>query len=372
MCDVLIACDMIVGSGAAVLKTLRPGHTAAILNTDVAPTGAFQSNKHFDLGEKRMRDAIATALGDGPLFELDASRLATDLTGDSIATNILMLGYAAQKGLLPVTIASIEQAIRLNGSFVDGNLRTFALGRVAAHDPDALLRELGTPPAAVPLATVDDVLASRMRLLRAYQNPAYAERYRTFVDGIRTRIAARGIAGGERFVRDVALTLARLMAYKDEYEVARLYADPKFMQRLREQFAGDFTLRFNLAPPMLPGRDASGRPKKRSFGAWMLPAFRLLARFKFLRGTAFDPFGHFAERRLERRLIGEYRELIDGVVERLDAATLPAGIELARAAGEIGGYGPVKEAAVAQYRARLETLRADFEKAAAQPRDRAA
>jgi indolepyruvate ferredoxin oxidoreductase len=283
-----------------------------------------------------------------------------------------MLGYAAQKGLLPVTIAAIEQAIRLNGTFVDGNLRTFALGRVAAHDPDALLRELGTPPVAVPLATVDDVLASRIRLLSAYQNAAYAERYRGFVDGIRTRIAARGIAGGERFVREVALTLARLMAYKDEYEVARLYADPKFMARLREQFAGDFTLRFNLAPPMLPGRDASGRPKKRSFGAWMLPAFRVLAKLKGLRGTPFDPFGYFAERRLERRLIGEYRALIESRVDRLDATTLPIGIELARAAGEIGGYGLVKDAAVAQYRVRLETLLADFEKATAQPRERAA
>src|SRR5690606_20637532 len=146
------------------------------------------------------------------------SRIATELTGDSIGTNILMLGYAAQKGLLPVSLASIEEAIRLNGTFVEGNLRTLALGRLLAHNPEALAKELETQPETVPLETVDDVLASRTRLLTAYQDAAYAEAYRRFVEAIRQRVA--GIAGGEAFTREVALTLARLMAYKDEYEVA--------------------------------------------------------------------------------------------------------------------------------------------------------
>ena len=372
MCDVLIACDMIVGSGAAVLKTLRPGHSVAILNTDVAPTGDFQSNKNIDLGEGRMRAAIVDAIAGAPLYELHASKLATDLTGDSIGTNILMLGYAAQKGLLPVSIDSLQQAIRLNGTFIEGNLRTFALGRLAAHAPEALARELEVKAAIAPLNTVDEVLASRMQLLTAYQDARYAERYRSFVDDVRGRVSSMRLKDGEVFVREVALTLARLMAYKDEYEVARLYADPKFMQRMREQFSGDFKLRFNLAPPMLPGRDSSGRPKKRSFGAWMLPAFKVLARFKNLRGTALDPFGYFPERRLERRLIEDYRRLITRVVERLGAANLAAGIELARAAGDIGGYGLVKDAAVEKYQARLKTLLETFEKAAMAPRARAA
>ena len=152
MTDVLIACDMIVGSAPAVLKTVRPGHTAAILNTDVAPTGEFQTNKNLDLGEARMRAAILDAIDGGPLFDLHASKLATDLTGDSIGTNILMLGYAAQKGLLPVSIASIQEAIRLNGTFVEGNLRTFALGRLAAHAPEVAARASSTTkPDAVPL-----------------------------------------------------------------------------------------------------------------------------------------------------------------------------------------------------------------------------
>jgi indolepyruvate ferredoxin oxidoreductase len=372
MTDVLIACDLIVGAGAAVLKTVKPGHTTAILNTDVAPTGEFQSNKKLDLGEQRLRKAIATALDGGPSFELAASRLATELTGDSIATNILMLGYAAQRGLLPVSVASIEEAIRLNGSFVDGNLRTFALGRLAAHDPEALARELGTPKELVPLTTVDDVLASRTRLLTAYQSAGYAQHYRAFLDDIRQRVAARPVKDGERFVREVALTLARLMAYKDEYEVARLYAEPAFEQRLREQFAGDFKLQFNLAPPMLPGTDGGGRPKKRQFGAWTLHAFRLLAPLKILRGTVFDPFGYTAERRLERRLIADYRTLILGIVDRLDDTNLAAAIELAGAAQDIAGYGPVKQANARAYTERLPTLIAAFETTKAPAQWRAA
>ena len=361
MTDVLIACDLIVGAGPTVLKTVRPGHTAAILNTDVAPTGEFQTNKYLDLGDARLRAAIREAIDGGPAFDLHASKLATDLTGDSIGTNILMLGYAAQKGLLPVSLASIEEAIRLNGTFVAGNLRTFALGRLAAHAPEALASELNDKAEVVKLDTVDDVLASRTRLLTAYQDARYADRYRDFVNDITTRVAARKLDGGERFAREVALTLAKLMTYKDEYEVARLYTDPTFMQRLREQFSGDFSMTFNLAPPMLPGRDSSGRPKKRAFGPWMMSAFRLLAPMKFLRGTPFDPFGYFPERRMERRLIDEYRALVCRIVERLDQDNLERGIELASAATDVGGYGPVKEASVERYEARLKTLLETFE-----------
>lgn len=372
MTDVLIACDMIVASGSPVLKTLRPGRSSAILNTDIAPTGEFQSNKTMDLGEDKLRAAIVYAIDNGPVFDLHASKLATELTGDSIGTNMLMLGYAAQKGLLPVSIASIQEAVRLNGTFIEGNLRTLALGRLAAHAPDALAQELGDKSDLAPLASVDDVLVSRTRLLTAYQDARYADRYRSFVNDVRTRVTALQLKGGESFVREVALTLARLMAYKDEYEVARLYTDPKFIQRMREQFSGDFKMTFNLAPPMLPGRDASGRPKKREFGAWMLNAFKVLTALKGLRGTPFDVFGYTAERRMERRLIEDYRALVSRLLDRLNQSNLAAAIELARAAGEIGGYGPVKDASVAVYEAKLKTLLAAFEAAPTQSQPRAA
>jgi len=371
MTDVLLACDMIVGSGLPALKTVRPGSTAAILNTDVSPTGEFQTNRHMQLGEDQMRASIREALGGGQLFELSASKLATALTGDSIGTNILMLGYAAQRGLLPLSLTSIREAIRLNGTFVEGNLRTFALGRLAAHAPEALAREIEGQTDDVPLATVDDVLASRTRLLTAYQDEQYARAYRDFVNDVRARVKQRQLREGDVFVREVALTLARLMAYKDEYEVARLYADPKFMQRMRDQFSGDFRLTFHLFPPLLPGRDPSGRPRKRAFGGWILTLFRILAPLKGLRGTAFDPFGYTAERRMERRLIEDYRALVSRIAGRLDQANLPAAIELARAAAEIGGFGPVKNASVSAYQSKLSTLLEAFE-AAAQPQSRAA
>jgi indolepyruvate ferredoxin oxidoreductase len=370
MTDVLIACDMIVGSGATVLKTVHPGATAAIVNTDVAPTGDFQTQKNIQYSGQTMHAAIQDALAGGPLFDVQATELATELMGDSIGTNILMLGYAAQKGLLPLSIASLEQAIRLNGTFVEGNLRTFALGRLAAHAPEVLTRELhGTNQ--VPLASVEDVLASRMRKLTAYQDARYAQGYRDFVNDIRRRVEARQLKGrdADAFVREVALNLAKLMAYKDEYEVARLYTDPAFMSQVREQFSGDFKMTFNLAPPTLPGRDGSGRPKKRAFGAWWtMPLFKALAAFKGLRGSAFDPFGYSAERRMERRLIGEYRALIERVVAELDSSNLKAALDLAAAAGEIAGYGPVKDAAVAEYAAKLPSLLQAFQSALSQSR----
>ncbi len=362
MCDLMLACDMIVGASAPVLKTVKPGSTAAILNTDVAPTGDFQSNKHLDLGEARLRSAVIKALDGGPSFDLHASKLATDLTGDSIGTNVLMMGYAAQKGLLPLSVASIEEAIRLNGTFVKGNLRTFALGRLAAHDPAALAAQLDDTPELPKLDTVDDVLASRTRLLTSYQNEAYAKSFSDFVASIRQRVAAKGLANGEEFVRQVALSLARLMTYKDEYEVARLYSEPRFMERLKAQFSGDFRIEFNLASALLmSGTDpATGRPKKRTIGPWMLQAFGVLAKFKFLRGTPFDPIGYLPERRMERRLIGEYRNLVEDISQRLDADNLAKGIEIAAAAFEIAGYGPVKDAAVANYRAQLPVMLAEF------------
>jgi indolepyruvate ferredoxin oxidoreductase len=363
MTDLLLACDLIVASGPTVLKTIRPQRTTAILNSDVAPTGEFQSNRTLEVGEDRLRAAIVAALGGGDPHELAASRLATALTGDSIGTNVLMLGYAIQKGLLPVSLTAIQQAIRLNGASVEWNLRTLDLGRLAAHAPDILERQLSGETREVPLTTVDDLLASRTRLLTAYQDARYAETYRGFINDIRARLQARNVAGGDRFVREVALTLARLMAYKDEYEVARLYADPQFERRLREQFAGRLRLTFHLAPPLLPGRDLAGRPRKRSFGRWILPLFRILSRMKGLRGTAFDPFGHTAERRMERRLIEDYRALIHGIAGRLETGNLAAGIELAAAAGQIAGYGLVKSASVRDYEGRLPRLMQAFESA---------
>ena len=364
--DVLLACDAIVGSSQDVLKTLEPGRSKAVVNLDVSPTGEFQTNRDASYDDNALLNAVGAALKDGKLFSLRASGLSTAIMGDSIGTNVLMLGYAAQKGLLPVSIASLEEAIRLNGSFVKGNLRIFAVGRLAAVAPEALSRIISPPPANLAEMSVDDIIASRTILLTSYQNATYAAQYTEFVARARDVVASRKLAGGDLLVREIAISLARLMAYKDEYEVARLYADPAFLERLHEQFDGDLKIRFHLASAALfSGKDSNGRPCKRELGGWMLPVFKLLARFKRLRGTPLDPFGYMAERRMERSLIADYRDMMEDVLAKVDTGSLPAAIELAGAAQEVRGYGPVKHAAFEQYQSLKTDMLAAFHASAA-------
>lgn len=370
MTDVIVGCDLVVASHPDVLKTVKPGVTCAVINADVTPTGEFQTNRDADLGEHALRAVVIEALGGGTLHELAATHLATALTGDSIATNFLMLGFALQKGLLPVSLEALEEAIRLNGSNAAGNLRTLALGRLAAVRPDAF--DQGNPAAelAARLATVDGVLESRTALLRDFQNEAYAAGYREFVEEI-AGIARRSGAGDtEDFVRTVALGLAKVMAYKDEYEVARLQTDPRFQTALAEQFDGDFRMSYYLAPPLLSRTDpATGRPRKMRFGAWAGSLFRVLRGLKRLRGTPFDIFGYTAERREERALIGEYKALVNEAANRLTSANLAAATQLVGAVMDVRGYGPVKHASLLAYRARLPELQAAMQATAVEVRE---
>jgi indolepyruvate ferredoxin oxidoreductase len=350
--DLILGCDMLVAAGGEVLRTIRPGLTRAVLNAEVAPTGAFQVDRDFDVHPDRLRTIIGDALGGSErAYLLNATGLAKDLTGDAIATNFLMVGYALQMGLLPVSLAALEEAIALNRTNAEGNLRTLNLGRLAAHRPDAFGGHgVGSGPPATP-ATLQGVISRRVDLLTAYQDGRYAARYSAFMAEIgRT-------AGTEAFLRAVAETLGRLMAYKDEYEVARLYTDGAFKASLARQFEGDIRLGFHLAPPLIAGTDAkTGRPRKMRFGGWALGLFGVLARMKRLRGTALDPFGYTRERRGERALIEEYQALIRDVAGRVTPGNLPAAVAVARAAGEIKGFGPVKAASVAAYRARMPGL----------------
>jgi indolepyruvate ferredoxin oxidoreductase len=229
---------------------------------------------------------------------------------------------------------------------------------LAAHAPEALRAE--QPPTQVDPAdqTLEQLLAQRVRLLSDYQSPRYAKCYQQWVRSIEQQVAARCIPGAEKLVLQVARTLARLMTYKDEYEVARLHASPEFWERLRGQFSGKFKVKFHLAPPMLPGRDASGRPRKREFGAWVLPVFRVLQHGKVLRGTPLDPFGYTHERRQERQLVADYQQLVARTLEQLTSQNLEAAIALVAAADDIRGYGPVKEKAFTDYQRRCQQLTA--------------
>jgi indolepyruvate ferredoxin oxidoreductase len=349
--DALIGCDLVVSSSAKASGAYRDGTRAAV-NTAEMPTGDVVRFRDADLAGKARLAAIARVVGADHLATIDANALAEELLGDSVYANMLMLGFAWQEGLVPVSLAAIERAIELNGVAVISNKRAFAWGRIARADPGFLPKSWRGEPAA---ETLDQVIARRGAFLTQYQNRAYAARYEATIARVRRAEAA---LGSEKLSEAVARSLFKLMAYKDEYEVARLHMESGFLDELRRQFEGDFKVTYHLAPPLLASRkDARGRPRKRAFGPWLQLPLRLLARLKFLRGTLFDPFGYTAERRGERELIGWYEREIDMILAKLDARSLPDLVAIARAPLEIRGYGPVKDAAIPRAKAEVEKLK---------------
>ncbi len=350
--DLVLGCDMLTAGAHDAIARMRADRTHAVINTHQQPTGHFARQPDWQYPADEVKTLIDTSVG-GRADYVDATRMATGLMGDAIATNLFMLGFAYQKGLLPLSEAALMRAIELNGVAVDANQRAFRWGRRAAVNLQAV--ERAATPARPVLVSLPESLPALVRrhvdFLAAYQDAAYANQYETLVEQVRQAEAALG--KGDRLARAVANSLFRLMAYKDEYEVARLYSDAAFIDKLRQQFDGELKLKFNLAPPLFSKRDANGHPVKAGYGAWMLPAFRLLARLKGLRGTRFDPFGWTSERQMERRLVGEYRELVQHLLEKLDAERLPQAVEIAALAAQVRGFGHVKAASVERYRAAL-------------------
>src|SRR6202044_2650468 len=343
--DVLLACDPVVAASPAALPRLQAGTTKAIINSHAQPTAAFIFKPDIDFETAKMLHAIKTAAGEGGADSIDATGLAATLMGDSIAANLFMLGYTFQKALVPLTLAAIARAIELNGVAVDSNKRSFGFGRLAAHDRaqvEALvrgaLRDDATPEPQGLYALVEH----RAAFLKGYQNAAYAQRYRDAVRTVRIAEAklARGFSG---LAEAVARNLFTLMAYKDEYEVARLYTDGAFIKKLQRQFEGDFTVDYHLAPPLLARRDpATGEPKKRAFGPWMRHVFRLLTWLRPLRGTALDIFGYTRERRMERRLIADYEALLGELSASLSPDNHALAVEIASLPAKIRGFGHIK------------------------------
>jgi indolepyruvate ferredoxin oxidoreductase len=303
----------------------------------------------------QLREAIGEERN---LAVVDATTLATALMGDALYTNPFMLGFAWQKGWLPLTRAALVRAIELNGVAVEANLRAFDWGRAAAHDPEAVRRQL-SPAQVIELkraSTLDELVARRVEVLTAYQNAGYAKRYASLVERVR-KVESDRLGGATRLAEAVARYYFKLLAIKDEYEVARLHSDPAFRQKIAAQFEGDYTLNFHLAPPLLARPDpVTGKVRKISFGPWMLRAFGVLARLKFLRGTALDVFGRTEERRMERALITEYETLVDELLSRLAADNHALAVELASLPEEIRGYGHVKARHVAAARTKQAAL----------------
>jgi indolepyruvate ferredoxin oxidoreductase len=373
--DLVIAADEVVAAAKETMTLCESSRTRGVINSHLIPTADFILNRDFNFQSRKVNHVLESALRGDSSF-LDFTGPAETLLGDSIATNMMMLGFAYQKGLLPLAAAAIEQAIEVNGVAIKMNTQAFRLGRLAAADPARIVAMMKGQDETATAKTLDamsldEIIAHRSALLGEYQNERLAGRYRKLVSQVRNAALDRGF--GEELPRAVAINYAKLLAYKDEYEVARLYTDGRFEKQLRDQFDGDYKISFNLAPPLLGGaRDALGRPRKRAFGAWIVPVFRVLARMRFLRGTAFDIFGYSAERGLERDLIAGYEKDVAHILSILSPLTLDTSIEILSLPDRVRGYGPVKEKAVADAKVRYAQLAADLANPPPAPRQIAA
>ncbi|NUS38388.1 MAG: indolepyruvate ferredoxin oxidoreductase family protein [Lysobacter sp.] len=415
--DLVLGCDMVVVNDYWALSKLRAGRSHVVLNSYEAMPGTFTTRPDMQFPAADIVDAVRRALGgdaqtDGHLSVVDATQLATALLGDAIATNLFILGYAWQQGLVPLSHASLMRAIELNGAAIEMNKTAFAWGRLAALDLATVLEAAGIAPrrgagevhelpvlapgeweghewgtnvapkptsvaaarrvpahggdvAFQPLddarlsRSLDEVVARRAGFLTDYQDAKYARRYADLVARVRS-VEAERAPGSTALAEAVARHAFKLMAYKDEYEVARLYTSGEFQRRIAQQFEGDFKLKFHLAPPLLAKKDAQGRLLKREYGPWVFGAFRLLAKLKFLRGTTLDVFGRTAERRMERQLVRDYFDLIDTLLPALHADNLALAVELASIPEQIRGYGHVKEAHLHKAKAREAALLAEW------------
>jgi indolepyruvate ferredoxin oxidoreductase len=312
-----------------------------VINSHPVMPAQFARDADFHLPADAMWQRISSLSRAGGAHHVDATSLATAILGDSMAANMLTLGYAYQLGLLPVGAPAIERAIELNGVSVRMNLDAFRWGRHAAHDRAAVEAIAGMPVAAK-VKTVDEFIDHRARFLTEYQDEEYAERYRRFIGKVRAQ-ESRLHENTAQLTEAVARYLFKLMAYKDEYEVARLYTTGEFERAVAARFKGG-RVNFHLAPPLLGRRDRlTGHLRKRAFGPWMLPVFRILARLRFLRGTRFDVFGHSKERRRERALIEEYCARIDELLPTLAERNLKLAVEIASLPEHVRGFGHVKE-----------------------------
>ena len=341
--DLVIACDSIVGAAKYTLTVMQAGRTFVALNTHGTPTAAFVTNADWQFPGGHCETAIRNSVGAALVGAFDAEQVAVAMLGDSIYTNPLMLGYAWQHGRIPLSHAALMRAIELNNVQVANNKVAFEWGRRCAHDL-AAVQALFKAQAVIQFVKkpgLDEMLSKRVDFLTGYQDAAYAAQYKTFVDKVRA--AEQPLAGGTPLSEAVARYLFKLMAYKDEYEVARLHTDPAFTAKVAGMFEGDYKLVHHLAPPGIAKKNERGELNKQPFGPWMRSAFGLLAKMKGLRGTALDVFGRTEERKMERALITEYQACINELLQTLNAGNRALAAEIARIPEDIRGYGHVKE-----------------------------
>jgi indolepyruvate ferredoxin oxidoreductase len=340
--DLVIACDSIVGASKYTLTVMQHGRTYVALNTHGTPTAGFVKNPDWQFPGSNCETVLRATVGEGLVGAFDAEQVAEQLLGDSIYTNPLMMGYAWQQGRIPLSLAAILRAIELNGVQVENNKAAFEWGRRCAHDL-ASVTALFKAQQVIQFArkpSLDELLQTRVAFLTGYQDAAYAQRYAGFVEKVRAAEAPLG--GGTPLAEAVARYLFKLMAYKDEYEVARLHTDAAFTAKIDAMFEGDYKLVHHLAPPLLAKTNEKGELVKRPYGPWMRTAFGLLARLKSLRGTALDVFGRTEERRTERALIARYESTVTELLKTLAATNRTQAVEIARLPEDIRGFGHVK------------------------------
>ncbi len=353
--DALIGCDLVVSSSPKASGTFAPDKTRAVLNTAEMATADFVLHRDANLKADERFSAIEKAVKE--LYGVAANKVAEVCLGDSIYANVLLTGMAWQQGLIPISLAAMQEALRLNGVKVENNLQAFAWGRLAAARPDFVRSQMQSPTPEPSMETLDSLIARRAEFLTGYQNTALAERYEALVRQVEAAEREANASASFELTRAVARSYFKLLAYKDEYEVARLHSDPAFKKKLNDQFEGDFKLNYHLAPPALPAKlDARGRPYKRQFGAWLTPFLSILARGKRLRGSAFDVFGLQADRKMERALIVEFEQTVQRWLGKIGDVSDAELLKLAQAPMEIRGYGPVKEKAVFEYRERVASM----------------
>jgi indolepyruvate ferredoxin oxidoreductase len=378
--DLVLGCDMVVVNDYWALSKIRGGRSHVVLNDYQAMPGTFTRNTDMQFPAKGIIEAIKTALNGQEPMQVSGTDLALALMGDALATNLLMLGFAWQQGLVPLSFESIMRAVELNGAAVEMNKKAFAWGRMTAHDMNAVVSAAGLNAAvnsqqfladsaqATELAfvgegkvskTLEENILIRAKFLTEYQNSAYAKQYTDFVAKVRSteQQHSHEFTG---LAEAVAKYLFKLMAYKDEYEVARLYSSKAFLAQIENTFEGKVSIHMNLAPPLFAKKDANGHLIKQEFGAWALPAIKTLRHMKFLRGTAFDVFGKTEERKMERALIEDYKQSIETILPKLTVSNHVQAVQFARLPEHIRGFGHVKEKHVAKVKAQWAELMAKF------------
>jgi indolepyruvate ferredoxin oxidoreductase len=366
--DLLLAADSVVAAAADTLLRLSPERTATVLNTEKAPTADIVADRDATIPSATLMQRVRERTRAGAFHAMEVGRLCRAIFGDTVATHTFMLGYAWQKGLVPVSASAIQAAIEGNGVAVTMNLSAFQWGRVAAEKLQQLEAAVGLRAAPVASEPLDALLARFHRELTAYQGNRHAERFSALIAKVQRAEQGRA-ASSVQLTRLVAQAAYRVMAYKDEYEVARLYASPDFRQSLADEFDGTRKVSVWLAPPLLARKDpATGRPRKMKFGPWVFPLMKGLAALRVLRGTPLDVFGYTAERRAERELARSFEADILQLVKAPSERTLAHAEALARAANEVRGFGPVKEAALKRYAvARERILAGDVQAIAKRP-----